>query len=123
RKALVIIFSLGKMIASTGQTIFTVRHAGNYIFRGHLSFPIDVVSFFAAACTLFVVCITRVPAINRQLSSQPKEATIVIKPFSSFWQASLYYVLVIGNDIAGLFSSVGAYLGTFILLEWLGKLS
>lgn len=117
----IIILCVGKIIGATGQTLFNVHNSLNYIFQSiNTNFAINMASIFAALCTLFIVSITRSPAIHRQFHSRLiPDLSFDIK---NIYRKSLYHFLVVANIVAGVFSSVGAYLGTITLIEFIANI-
>lgn len=67
-------------------------------------------------CTLFIVSITRAPAIHRQFHAE-RIPDLFLK-IESIYRKAIYYFLMIANISAGIFSSAGAYLGTITIIEF-----
>jgi len=116
--SIIIILCLGKMISATGQTLFSVNHALHYVFKNnYMLFPISFFSLFAAICTLLIVLLTRVPAIYKQFYIHQKQNNFLY--IDRVERRLIYYFLINANIIAGIFSSVGAYLGAITLIEFI----
>jgi len=119
---IITILCLGKIFGATGQTLFNVHNALDYISESiNINFFINFASIFAAVCTLFIVSITRTPAIHRQFHSK------ILPEFNvkidNSYRKIFYYFLIVSNIASGVFSSAGAYLGTFTLIEFVSHLA
>jgi hypothetical protein len=121
--AIIALFSLGKIVASTGQTLFSTHHALGYILKNlPTSALINIISVIAAICTLLVISITRIPAIYKQFQVSPRQEGIAANLHEdNFYQKLSYNTLVSCNIAAGIFSSVGAYLGTVTIVEFIAS--
>lgn len=120
---IIAIFSLGKIIAASGQTLFTARHALSYMLKNvSIDCPTNIISGIFAGCTLFIISITRVPAIRLQFGSGLQEKNIAHPFANSCCKKYAYHMLVCFNSAAGVFSSIGAYLGTVTIVEFISGL-
>lgn len=121
--AMIVLFSVGKIIAATGQTLFSTHHALHYIFSNlSTSAFFNIISFVTASCTLCVIVITRIPAIYKQFQWRLKQRVVAAHLYDdSIYQTLSYNLLVFCNITAGIFSSVGAYLGTITIVEFIAS--
>ena len=77
-------------------------------------------SSIAAVCTLLIISITRVPAIHRQFRPALKENNVFFSLADNcLYKKCIYYILIYFNIAAGVFSSIGAYLGTITIIEFI----
>ncbi len=127
-----IIFSLGKMVAAAGQTLFGMQYAINYILKSlEINHPITLMLIgIAGLCSLWIILVTRVPAIFRQLGYKQSRACIVnneiqhdmnveVIPTASIYKRSIIKIFLACSFAAGIFSAIGAYLGTITLCKFI----
>lgn len=123
----IIVFSLGKVISATGQTLFGMKHALAYIVKNN---PITLVGLIvigiAALCSLWVMLVTRVPAISRQLRPKPKIDSVLLNSTAEVASSrptkmisSIKYFFIFASISSGIFSALGAYLATITLSNYL----
>lgn len=121
----VIVFSVGKCIAASGQTLFGMQHALSYCLKSKGLDPIHMpLLIITTLSTFLVIVITRIPAIYRQFFRAEKnnllagsmlgnEKNYVID--KSKLKQFIFHFLVICGFIAGAFSAFGSYLGTITI--------
>lgn len=121
--AIIALFSFGKIVASSGQTLFSTHHALSYILKNtSIGSLINTISVIAAFCTLVVISITRIPAIYKQFQVNPEHKVMAANLYKeNFYQKFSYNTLVSCNIAAGIFSSVGAYLGTITIIDFVAN--
>src|SRR3990167_8799280 len=113
----IVIFSLGKIIAATGQTLFGMRHATGYLLKnGNASVAL---AGCAALCSLAVILTTRVPAIARQFRSANTEINIELPSDVSKSRRMFFNGFMICSFACGIFSAIGAYLSAITISEFM----
>jgi hypothetical protein len=117
----ILIFSLGKIIAATGQTLFGMQHATGYLLANDVaSHSISLfLAGFAAICSLAVILMTRVPAIARQFHSTHTEMKIALPENLSKSRRIIFNGSILSSLACGIFSAIGAYLSTTTISEFI----